>query len=171
MSLVAIFPIIFSVLLIAAAYRDVRSYRIPNRLTLGILSLYPLFAGANALSGYPIGAPTLATDVLVAAAALAICFALFATGLLGGGDAKLIPVVCLWVGAAYAPAFLLVMTLAGGGVAITYWIVRRQHRATPTPGAASGEYEQTNRIPYGIAIAAGGLFAASQLIINGYPAH
>ena len=99
---------------------------------------------------------------------------MFAVGWIGGGDAKLFAVVCLWLGLAPMPVFLLVTALAGGGLAVlllnarSAWIRPHLNGAPAwlgrltTPGAD---------VPYGVAIAAGALAAFPQCaLVHGLPA-
>ena len=77
---------------------------------------------------------------------LALCAALFAARMLGGGDAKLLAALALWVPPAAFAELLLVMALAGGLLAGAMLVTRRRVS-----------------VPYGIAIAAGGLWVLPAL--------
>ena len=94
--------------LVAASLTDLRSRRIPNRLTLGSA----LFAVAIAAAHGPgrLG--------LAVAASLAVSLPLFVAALvkpeaLGMGDAKLVGVLGLYLGWAAWPALLLSLLMAG----------------------------------------------------------
>jgi leader peptidase (prepilin peptidase)/N-methyltransferase len=94
--------------LAAASLTDLRSRRIPNRLTLGSA----LFGAAVAAAQSPgrLG--------MALAAAVAVSLPLFVTALvrpegLGMGDAKLVAVLGLYLGWAAWPALLLSLLLAG----------------------------------------------------------
>ena len=97
---------------------DFLYYRIPNVLTLTLLALFPLLILSS-------GQYQAITGIWVMIASFAICFALFAFNLIGGGDAKLIPVLCLWVGTTDVLFFLFWGTILGGVVAITYMFAPR----------------------------------------------
>jgi Flp pilus assembly protein protease CpaA len=127
----------------------------------------------------------------VAAAVFMFGFVLFARQLIGGGDVKLIAAVSLWAGLDHLMLFALVTSLAGGGLALgSLWYRRWQgvidaHMAAlgwslapagrtrhagsaapePGDGIASASIEPAPlTLPYGVAIAAGGLAAITQLI-------
>jgi prepilin peptidase CpaA len=140
-------------LISAAALSDLASYRIPNRLVAPLAALYPPGALLDP-AGLDPWAPA------VAALLLALGFALFAWGKLGGGDAKLLAAVGLWAGLADAPAFLLVTCLAGGALSLAAlgpgrlaatYVAARVGALRLHQGLAAGQ------VPYGVAIAAGGL--------------
>lgn len=87
---------------------------------------------------------------------LAVGFTLFAWNLFGGGDVKLLAALAFWTGFSDLPRLLLVTTLAGGALALGILVWRRLRLAT-------GETID-QRLPYGIAIAAGGIdFCIRQL--------
>lgn len=145
--------VVFVVALLDAAQGDLRRLRIPNRVPLIILAAFVPAALAGGLSG---------TDWLLHLGTGLLCFVgaalLFSLGVWGGGDAKLVPAVVLWTGPAGLPRFLLVMALVGGLVALAALLGRR---------AEAGGLRSVlrGRVPYGIAIAAGGLdWAALSLL-------
>lgn len=173
----------FMALLLVAAVTDLRARRIPNWLTAGIAALYPVYV---LTSPQPVAWPSaLGLGVVV----LMLGAALFARRLMGGGDVKLITSVSLWAGVAQLPLFALVTSLVGGVLALaTLWYQRwapavdahlavlginlrprpaaraPQSGAAPAPGAPPqpGTSEPAT-LPYGVAIAAGGLAVAIQL--------
>jgi len=172
-------------LLALAAVIDLRERRIPNWLTGAIAALYPLYVLASPM---PIAWPG---ALAVAAAVFMFGLVLFARQLIGGGDVKLIAALCLWTGFSHLALFALVTSLVGGGLALcSLWYRRWQgvidaHVAalgwrlapagrTPHAGSAASE-EGANiaptstepapvTLPYGVAIAAGGLAVVAQLI-------
>ena len=92
-------------------------------------------------------------------AVLAVTFALFAAGWIGGGDAKLAAATAMWIGPLGLADYLMLASLLGGGLtlAIIWW------RSEPLPlFAASWQWASRlhhadTGIPYGIALAAAGL--------------
>jgi prepilin peptidase CpaA len=140
-------------LLIWAAFSDMQRYVIPNRICLSLLVLYPGYAIGLAPSEVGIAA-AIALGVFVIGAGL------FSFGIMGGGDVKLLAAVSLWAGGAYFPTFV-VLTSAAGGVLALWWspLLRRFFPTTTVAKAANGR----PAIPYGVAIAAGGLFVAVNL--------
>ncbi len=107
------FPLaLFVGLLCLAALTDLQEYRIPNSITMAIAALYPAYALLPGAEADVLGA------VLLAAAVLAIGTGLFALGVLGGGDVKLIAAVTLWIGPAGFLEFLLIMAICGGVIGL-----------------------------------------------------
>ena len=156
----AVLLTIFPTLVIIAALTDLVSFTIPNRVSLALLAA---FVPATLLLGQPL--PEIGISLAVGVVALLAGMAMFAMGWIGGGDAKLFAVVCLWLGLASMPVFLMVTALSGGGLAVlllnarSAW-VRPHLNGAPawldrlaTPGAD---------VPYGVAIAAGALAAFPQ---------
>jgi len=176
----------FAALLIAAAVEDVRGLTIPNRIPLGIIILYPAYV----LSA---GGPVDWTGAAVLAAiALVIGFIIFARGYAGGGDAKLFVAASLWAGPALFPTFLVVTAIVGGAIAIGMIAHRRFARAiqsradqaaagtAPDEGvagwlsvnpvtrvyAALASIGSRRDLPYGVAIAAGGIQVVVHLLVG-----
>ena len=84
---------------------------------------------------------------------------LFIPGWFGGGDAKLMAAIALWVGLDSLLPYVLYVALAGGFIATLFSLVR----SVPLPRALLGEawalrlHNPSAGIPYGIALAAGAL--------------
>lgn len=136
--------------LLCAAAMDVGSRRIPNKLVIALLVL----AGVRMALALPPGGPV-PTPVLDLAGALAV-FGLgaigFRLGILGGGDAKLLAAGAFWVGAQGVGLYLAATACAGGVLAL----VGLARLAMPRTG---GAVMSRPSLPYGVAIAAGGLLA------------
>lgn len=171
-------------LLALAAVIDVRERRIPNWLTGGVAALYPLYVLAS-----PTPIAWLAA-LAVAGAVFLTGLVLFARQLIGGGDVKLIAALTLWTGLDHLMLFALVTSLAGGGLALaSVWYrrwqgvidahiaalgwqlapARSQDVGSAAPAASDGVAstaieEAPLTLPYGVAIAAGGLAVIAQLI-------
>src|SRR5262249_10314682 len=84
---------------------------------------------------------------------------LFIPGWFGGGDAKLMAAIGLWIGIDNLLAYMLYVALAGGAIAVVFFSVR----AVPLPRALLGEawalrlHRHDTGIPYGLALAGGAL--------------
>jgi prepilin peptidase CpaA len=101
---------------VAAAYVDVRRRRIPNALSYMIGSL-------GLLRILLMGDPTTAGWTLAAAAGvLVVGFMFFWGGTFGGGDAKLLTGAVLLIGSRDLFAFLFLMSLFGGMLALALLI-------------------------------------------------
>ena len=154
--------IIVSILLGLAAGTDMRARIIPNRVTIAVAAAGLLQAG---LQGFLFSAGHLA----LVGGLFALCVGLFALGAIGGGDAKLVPAVALGLPVAHWPTFLLVMALAGGVIALAMLLGERLGSARPAEAPARGHGAAPaadpdapappSGVPYGLAIAAGGLAA------------
>ncbi len=145
-------------LFVAAAASDVRSYRIPNCLCALLLTGYPL---------YVLTAPNPVDwkgGILMFAIVFAIGFACFLGNILGAGDVKLLSVASLWAGPALISTLLIVTAFAGGLESLAATIVKyaksekakKNSRLKERRKKKSSRLNQT-QIPYGVAIAAGGL--------------
>jgi prepilin peptidase CpaA len=145
----------FAILLLWAAGEDMRRLIIPNWISLAVVGLYPVFA---------LTSPA-ATDWLLAAGTAALVllggFMLFAVRLMGGGDVKLMAAVALWAGPGRLPLLISVTAIVGGVVAAGLLVIRwvRSRRQGRDAGSAV--------MPYGVAIAAGGLAVALSLSKGG----
>jgi len=149
-------------LLIAVAIGDIRHLRIPNGLVLAILGLYAPYAASAHMLGIAAGAWW--TPLAILAAAFVLGLAIFRTGVMGGGDIKLLIVLAPWAGLALLPAFVIAVAL-GGGLVAALVLVREHCVRRQRPDGASGALMHAP-VPYGVAIAAGGLYVTSQLILN-----
>ena len=138
-------------LLVVAAVVDVRTFTISNRLNLTVALLAPLYWASIALSPWPGVAIQLASG----AAVFALFAAAFYAGMMGGGDVKLAAALALWFSPAATVKFIVLMSLAGGvlTLAVLAW-----HRAKQREGRPE--------IPYGVAIAFGGLAILTQRFLN-----
>jgi prepilin peptidase CpaA len=147
-------------LLIAAAWQDMRTLHIGNGLSIAIAALFVGWAIIGLIAGsYTLQA--LGLSIACGAGLFAVGVAAFAIGILGGGDVKLLAAVGLFAGPAGILDLLLVTALAGGllGVAV---LAGAPIGPVPTPGEAA----LRRRLPYGPAIAAGGLWVASRLAVG-----
>ena len=148
MNITYIFIAIWCATLIAAAISDLRAFRIPNILS-GILVLLFIIAQIIASNAViPWG------NILHFGVALLVGMFLFSRGWIGGGDAKLYAATALWFATNAAIALLFFTTIAGGLLAILFIIAR-------LTGLRKNVAKQDRRIPYGVAIAAGGFFTAA----------
>ena len=148
---------LFLALCVFAALHDVNRLTIPNWLNL---TLAALFVPAAAFSGVPL--EIIGGHVIAGACALLIAFGLFAFNIFGGGDAKMIPAVMLWVGPEASVSFLFSMAVAGGACAVIILLVRMVMPAEAVPGAIRAPFREKAGVPYGVAIAAGVFMAGSQ---------
>ncbi len=105
----------FWVLLVAAAVTDLRWLRIPNPLVLAGLVLAVLRLVLEPIDPW--------AHLLAGAVVFALTLPLFAFDLMGGGDAKLFPVLGLWLGPATLEFFVLA-SIAAGALALVLVLAR-----------------------------------------------
>lgn len=147
----------FSAILVIAAGFDFACFRIPNNLIVAVLTLYPAWVLVS-----PQPQPWL-ISLGIFAVTLLIAMIGFRFGLFGAGDGKLLAAVLLWAGPDHATDSLLIMALSGGLLGLFYGTSARFVIATTFDRLGTPVLRDNllaNRLPYGIAIAVGGLYFA-----------
>ena len=155
-----LFALVFPASLVWAAITDIRSMTISNRLTISLAVTFLPVALLCHLSLAQFG-----LHIGLAFAGLVLGIVLFALRMMGGGDAKLIAAVCLWLGLHGTLAMLLYTALAGGALTLGLLAARKAPIAAVTgalPQWVNRHLEPQGDIPYGVAICAGGLLAIGQ---------
>ena len=150
---------IFPAALLVAAANDLYEFKIPNWISILLIITYPA-------AGLVLGAsPQLMLEgIVIGGGALVIGFGLYAGRVFGGGDAKLVAAAAPWLGAGALGPFILNTAIAGLGLAIVM-IMFRKMPILPIYAHAPwliSLHERKNDIPYGVAIASGGLLSFSQ---------
>lgn len=149
--------LVFAGLLAAAAIEDMRRLTISNRVSAAIALIFPAYA---------LSAPAPVdwlTSLLIAAVSFAVGFGLFLLRVAGGGDVKLFAAASLWAGPELFPTFLLVTAMTGAVMAVAVLAARRLRPHVAAPADAAGAPAQSPaappraELPYGVAIATGGL--------------
>ena len=156
LALLALAGLVFS-----AAISDILRFRIPNRICVALVLLYPAYvlAGSQPVAWLP--------ALVVAFACLIAGFILYLFNTCGAGDAKLFAAVALWAGPTLILPLGLYTSLAGGVMVLFLWF---QHRLARAPSAAmvlqtaSDPSFSKQPMPYGAAIAVGGLYVAFTLL-------
>ncbi len=159
----------FAALMIAAAVIDFRRLVIPNTLVIALCALWPLHVGSLR------GGDLSATVESIAGAALVLIAgsALFARGLVGGGDVKLLAAASLWTGPGGVVRLLLATALIGGVLALMFLTPlarlsgagRRLDELQQDQAAGAGSAP----IPYGVAISAAALIVTLPPYLNCHP--
>lgn len=142
---------ILAVILVFAAVVDMRTFTISNRLNLTVALLAPLYWWSIPLSPWP----GIAIQLAAGAAVFMLLAAAFYAGMMGGGDVKLAAALALWFSPAVTMKFLVLMSIAGGVLTL---VVLGWHRLQRREGRPE--------IPYGVAIAFGGLAILAQRFLN-----
>jgi prepilin peptidase CpaA len=138
-------------LLVVAAVIDMRTFTISNGLNLTVALLAPLYWLSISLTPWP----GVAVQLAAGAAVFAVLAGAFYAGMMGGGDVKLAAALSLWLSPPSIIKFLVLMSLAGGVLTL---VVLAWHRAKRREGRPE--------IPYGVAIAFGGLAILAQRFLN-----
>ena len=151
MELPMIFALALSLAMAVVVISDTRHFIIPNSLNLFLLALY-------ALAAYLLGFDWL-LGVVAMAVVLIIGMLIFATGILGGGDIKLLIVLMLWIGwGGTTGNFLFLTAIFGGFLAMILLLARVTigpvwRRLSPSRRAPR-VLTPKQPLPYGVAIAA-----------------
>lgn len=155
----------FPALLALGAACDVMRYRIPNAVSI-VLAL--LYLPAALAAGH--GLEQIAWHLAAGATVLLIGMGLFFAGLFGGADAKMLAAAACWTGFALLPPFLITMALAGGVLALALlagrFVLRRTAlgRRHESSGTWLGrQLIRPRAVPYGVAIAVGGIAVFARL--------
>lgn len=137
--------------LVAAAVIDIRTFTISNRLNLAVALSAPFYWVSISMTPWPGMAIQLAAGGIV----FAILAGAFYAGMMGGGDVKLAAALALWFSPVATVKFLVLMSLAGGVLTL---VILAWHRMRSREGRPE--------IPYGVAIAFGGLAILAQRFLN-----
>ncbi len=153
LAFLAVFPAMMAV----AALYDVTTLKIPNEVVIGLVLAF--FAIAVALGH---GAGMIASNMAAGTAMLVITFMLFARGWIGGGDAKLLAAAALWLGPGLLLALIVTTAIFGGILGLVILCYRALPLAMAVPEWALRLHHRNTGIPYGVAIAAAGIFIYSR---------
>jgi prepilin peptidase CpaA len=138
-------------LLIVAAAIDMRTFTISNRLNLTVALLAPVYWLSVAMSPWP----GMAIQLAAGTGVFVILAGAFYAGMMGGGDVKLAAALALWFPPLVTVRFLVFMSLAGGALTVGLLVWHRARKRQGRP-----------QIPYGVAIAFGGLAILTQRFLN-----
>ena len=157
---------VFPLLVAFAGASDLLTMRISNRVVLAIVVLFFAFAIWAGLD-----LEQFAWHLGLALAVLAVTFAFFAFGWIGGGDAKLAAAIALWLGTGILLLqFLVYAAVLGGALTLIILLLRR---LPLTPMIArftwlARLHDAKSGVPYGIALAAAGLIVYTETPIYQY---
>nr|WP_316651435.1 prepilin peptidase [uncultured Gellertiella sp.] len=147
---------IFPFCLAMAAFNDLFTMTIPNRIPVIILAAFVLTIPFTGM-----GFADVAGHVGASLVTLALCLALFSCNQMGGGDAKLLTACAIWFGFNMSLLeFAVYVSFLGGLLTVLIVILRSQAQAIMAMGIhLPGSLLVAKKIPYGIAIAAAGFMA------------
>jgi len=136
-------------LAILAAISDLRHRIIANKIPIAICIAYTIYALTRYFA-LDVPFAEIGLELISGVVMLVAGFALFAANIMGGGDAKLLAALALFVGIHNIAAFLMLVAVSGGIVAIGTWLYARRQK--------NDEIGSSPEVPYGIAISVGGLW-------------
>ncbi len=148
----------FSILMIFAALKDAATMTIPNWISLAIIAAYFV-----ALPFTWQGGAVFLEHLSVGLVFFLAGFAMFAFGWLGGGDAKLMAATALWWTWPDALNYIFYTALAGGALGL-FLLAGRQYipvKVLTSPWAYK-MLKDEKKMPYGIALAIGGVLTLIQ---------
>ena len=104
------------VVMFYVGFTDFRTFKIRNNVLVLLLVLYVFFA----LTARP--PSEILSNVIFAAIIFAVLALFYTRGVIGGGDVKLVAIVCLWVGVHCALLFSILLLLFIGLHLFTAWL-------------------------------------------------
>lgn len=152
---VAVLPAIF----IAAGVWDLTSFTIPNIFPLALFALFLAFTAVSPFLDHGLTMHELAMHGAAMGLGLVIGIGMFALGWIGGGDAKLFAMACLWLGWDQLMSYAVFASLFGGALTLSILMLRK----APLPaGIFAHEWlvrltDKKSGIPYGVALSAAAL--------------
>lgn len=135
--------------LVIAAITDLQRRQIDNWLTAAIAVCAPLFWLSTGLALGQIG-----IHFAIALATFVVLVTLFAYGMMGGGDVKLLTALSLWIEPSWYLKLIIVMALTGGVLTLVFGAI---HLARRSEGRVA--------VPYGVAISGAGLWVLANLYL------
>ena len=147
--------ILFPSLMAYAASSDLLTMTIANWVSGVLVGGFLLLAAAAGLTPLAV----LETHLACGVAVLALTFAFFAFGWIGGGDAKLAAATAVWLGWDNLYSYGLMASAIGGALTLAILYLRKVD--LPAALASRGWIRRLHAagagVPYGIALAAAGL--------------
>lgn len=148
--------VIFPLCMAVAAFCDLFTMTIPNRVSVILLASFLVVAPLAGLGLMEIG-----WHLLAGLAVFAVVFVLFALNTMGGGDAKVLTASAVWFG--FNDSLIVYMgnvAVVGGALTIFILLIRSQRNLITAIGLPIPRpLLQEKKIPYGIAIGIGGFIA------------
>lgn len=147
--------LLFPALMIFAALMDLFTMTIPNRISIILVAGFLIAAPLTGMS-WELFFVHLGTGICV----LSLGIALFAFGLVGGGDAKLLAAASLWIGFNDLGQYMVAVVLMGGLLSLLLLV----YRGMLPPGWLLNQqwavrlHNKQEGIPYGVALSGAALW-------------
>lgn len=142
---------LLAAMLVWIAVVDIRTYTISDRINAAIALLAPVYW---LTAGVPLW-PDAAIRVGVGVAVFMLFAGMFYLNVMGGGDVKLAGALALWFTPYETLTLIVVMSIAGGLLTLVVLAGHRLRRKEGRP-----------EVPYGVAIAVGGMWLLAQRFLN-----
>ncbi|MEJ1159575.1 A24 family peptidase [Prosthecomicrobium sp. N25] len=150
----AVTMVVFPLLLAYAAATDFLTMTIANRVSLLLIAFFAILAPFAGL-----GLAAVGWHLAAGLAVFAVGYICFALGWMGGGDVKFGAAIALWLGWGQLMDFALLFSVFGGLLTVLTLVVSRLIRPLPLLQVGFlAEFPEKRTVPYGIALAAAGLF-------------
>lgn len=146
--------VVFPALMMFAAFSDLFTMTISNRISIALVLVFILLAVALHVPLSEIG-----QHLLCGLCVLTITFLFFAFRWIGGGDAKLAAATALWLGFDHLWDYGIYAALFGGALTVSILMLRRWPlpRMLITQDWIARLHDDDSGVPYGIALAIAGL--------------
>ena|SRR5215471_9619237 len=157
-----IFQFCFVFLVSYAAISDYQRLKIPNWVSLALCAAFLLYASLFVTGSQFLG------HVAAGTAIFAIAVVLYALGLFGGGDAKLLGAIALWAGPQSVYELVLLTAMIGGAMGTILVGLRGllRHRPAlcgPAPLHRMVVWARDGVCPYGLAIGGAALICMPKM--------
>ena len=147
--------LVFPALMIFAAMMDLFTMTIPNRISIVLVAAFLIAAPVTGMSW-----EQFFTHLGTGTGVLVLGIALFAFGLVGGGDAKLLAAASLWIGFNDLGDYIFMVVLMGGLLSLMLLI----YRGMLPPSWLLNQpwalrlHNKKEGIPYGLALSGAALW-------------
>ena len=147
--------VLFPLLMAYAAWSDLFTMTISNRVSILLVAAFVVMALSSGMPLVTVIEMHLATGLAV----LVMTFVFFARGWIGGGDAKLAAATAVWLGWTHLFDYGLQASVLGAGLTLGLLYLRKMTLPIPLMEQAwiARLHHKGNGVPYGIALAIAGL--------------
>lgn len=148
--------VVFPLCMAMAAFSDLLTMTIPNRLSIILIGSFLCIAPFAGVAPYDI-----LLHIGAGLAVFAVCFALFALHIMGGGDAKILTASAVWFGLnASLMHYIVYVSVFGGLLSLVVLALRANNNMILASGLRiPATMMHAKKIPYGIAIGAAAFMA------------